>query len=108
MPFCKTCGGFVLDGYPHKCPPAYKVFHEEYMGDESKPVCANSAEEAAERYAEQYDNGDYGLLNGEEIEVIVEDIDGERKTFICGGRTDPVYFATEKEAQDGSDNRTEG
>jgi hypothetical protein len=95
MPFCETCGEFFYNH--HKCPPVFKVFHEDYMGDDFKAFRARSAEGAAEQYAENYDCGDYDLLDGAEIEVIVEDAEGKRITFICTGRTDPVYSATEKE-----------
>jgi hypothetical protein len=66
------------------------------MGDIPKIIHAVAAEYAAEEYAKYYDRDDYPLLNGEEIEIVVESPDGERTMFICSGRSEPTYYANEK------------
>jgi len=99
MPYCKNCGEYIFkfEVNTHKCPPEYKIFHEDYLGDEPKILYANSHEEAATKYAEYYDYDDYGLIDGNNIEIIVESLDGKRKTFICSGRMERVYSAEEKQ-----------
>ncbi|GAI74467.1 unnamed protein product, partial [marine sediment metagenome] len=61
-----------------------------------KPGLVYGYEEAAKKYAEDYDCGEYSLLSGEEIEISVEPFDGgEKKSFELSGETEPVYYAKE-------------
>lgn len=81
-----------------------KVFyirHKDYLGEDTKPIEAYDHEHAAENYAEEFDIGDYTLLNGETEIIEVEGPDGSRRTFRISGETIPHYTAreiTEKES----------
>lgn len=94
---CSKCNEYCwID--KHKCPPEWKVFHEEYLGsDEYKTYYASDAQGAAEKYGEEYDQDDYSLQRGYKIEIQVEPLEGgERKTFIVTRETVPTYYASEK------------
>lgn len=59
----------------------YLIHHEEYLGENSKPIEARSHYEAAEIYAKYYNERcDYELFD-EEIEIVVAELDGKMKKF---------------------------
>lgn len=89
---CKLCNDWHWTN--SECPPEYFVYHEDYMGDECKPVRANSHEDAALKYAEYYNQDDYELMN-ETIEVKVVDLDGVVKFFVVGAEPDIHYSSQE-------------
>ncbi|MFA7326290.1 MAG: hypothetical protein WC121_06465 [Candidatus Kapaibacterium sp.] len=64
---CDICCEWHWTG--NNCAPAYEVFHDEYMGEESQTVRAHSLSGAAEKYAQKYNEGDgeYTMMDGEEI-----------------------------------------
>jgi hypothetical protein len=73
------------------------VFHEDYLGDDSKTIYAIDHEQAAERYGEYYNSdGDYSLMNNE-ITVDVVDESGERKRFKVGAEPSIHYNSEEIE-----------
>lgn len=82
-----------------KCSPEYFVYHEEYMGDESKSVRAFSHEGAALKYGEYYNQDDYPLMDGDTIKVKVEK-GGVIKFFEVGAEPDIHYSLTEIDALD--------
>lgn len=89
---CKICDEFHYT--TSKCPPEYKVYFEEYFGDEPKIFRANSHEAAAEKCGVYYNsNGDYSLMN-ETITVAVEK-DGITKKFEVSAEPDIHYSTTE-------------
>lgn len=76
----------------------FKVFHEEYLGDDCKIIMAYDHETAAECYVEEvYDPGDYTCLGGTPVVVEVEGPDFVRKKFRVTGETVPLYSAWEIE-----------
>ncbi len=94
---CKICGKYdFIDR--HKCSPKWEATIPEYYGDEWVEVYAFDEESAAENMAERYNsNGDYSLMNGNEITVLVKKPGGEEvKTFICSAEPDIIYHATEQ------------
>lgn len=78
-----------------KCNPIYNVFHEDYMGDDSKEIRAVSHEGAALGYARYYNEHDseYSLMN-DNIEVKVEK-DGITQFFLVGAEPDIHYSSDE-------------
>jgi hypothetical protein len=90
---CKTCGKFHWDHV--KCDPIFKVFDEDYMGDDSKEFHASNHEDAALEYASYYNTHcDYSLMNSER-EVIVENDDGIKKKFTITAEPSVHYSASE-------------
>ena len=93
MPRCEICKEFKFSNN-HHCPPKWQVHIPDYDGDYWVDVYAFSSELAVIKRAKEYDNGDYGLLNGSEIEIHVKNANGNIIKYICTGRTVPEYQAT--------------
>ena len=91
---CEICNEWHWDS--KKCLPEYLVYHEDYLGDESKTVRASSHENAAIKYAEYYNQDDYPLMN-DIIEIRVEK-DGIVKFFKVGAEPDVHYYSEEIES----------
>lgn len=71
MPFCEKCSGHYITS--HTCPPLWeaRVYETKWENDWTEVYGVNE-EDAAEKFAEQYDcGGDYDIVKrgGEEIEV---------------------------------------
>ncbi len=93
MPFCKKCGDYKFT-FPHKCPPAWKTNILDYDGEDNwVDVHATTPELAVIRRAEQYDNGDYDLLDGGNVEILVKNKDGVIEKYMCTGEPIPEYRA---------------
>ncbi len=89
---CHICREYHWVG--ESCEPEYLVYHEEYLGDESKSVRAYDHEDAAVKYGKYYnEDGEYSLMN-DEIEVKVEK-DGEVKWFKVSAEPDIHYSSHE-------------
>lgn len=98
MPYCKTCNEFIFTD-SHKCPPAWETNVDESDDEDDWLVTyARTAELAAIKRAEEYDVGDYDLLQGGEITIHVKARDIEHKpkilTYTCTGESVPEYRAT--------------
>ncbi len=94
MPRCEICKEFKFS-LTHKCPPKWQVNIPDYDGDDNwVDVYAFSSEFAAAKRAEEYDDGDYALLDGGEVEVLVKDVDGNILKYTCWGESVPEYRAT--------------
>ena len=92
---CEICGEFKYDGIVHKCPPKWQTHIPDYNGvDEWDDIYAFSSEFAATKKAEEYDDGDYGLLANNEIEIHVKDLNGNILKYSCTGEAVPEYRAT--------------
>jgi hypothetical protein len=91
-----STGAFV-DDKTGEMKSVFQVFHQEERGDTPYVVPATDAEEAAEEYAEQYDQGgDYTVIGGGSIEVrVVEVRTGVEKWFRVEGEAVPHYMARE-------------
>lgn len=92
---CDKCGEYYSDPAlnRHSCPPAWHVFHRDYLGDEPRLVYANSIQEAAEKYAEDYDGEDSLLYTAEDIEV--QGVGSRyRVIFSISADTEITYSAT--------------
>jgi hypothetical protein len=76
----------------------YKVYHE-YYGDDPQEFQAYDHESAAEKWAEDYDNGgDYTIVGQRDEPVVkVEGPDGSIKFFKVSGEAVPLYSAREVE-----------
>ena len=92
MPRCKNCDEFIFSS-GHKCPPKWQTLIPGYDGD-WVDTYAFSSEFAATKRAEQYDDGDYDLLDGGEVEVHVKNANGNIMKYICTGEPIPEYRAT--------------
>ena len=97
MPWCDTCGGHMITWVTHNCPPIWRARVPDHDGDDYREIRARDAEHAAEKYAEEYDQGgDYYVVGGSPIDVIVADADGQNeKTFNVKGEAVPQYTARE-------------
>lgn len=77
-----------------ECDPEFKVYFEDYMGDEPKTIHASNHEDAAIEFAQFYNmRNDYCLMN-EQIEVKVER-DGVIKYFAVGAEPSVHYSSAE-------------
>lgn len=92
--YCNECSKYHWNN--EKCYPKYKVFYEEYMGDEPILVAACNHEDAALKFAEDYNtSNDYCLMN-DNIEIKVE-FENVIKYFKIGAEPDVHYSSEELE-----------
>jgi len=89
---CPICNRVMIG--EHKCPPKFEVSSE--FSKEIKSFHVYSAEEAANSYAEDYDNNNnYNIMRGERMHVIVKNRNGEEKEFDVYGYIERRYSALE-------------
>lgn len=104
---CPICGQYtwrdVLHNRPHICPPGWHVWISDPAWDHDREdgytIYASNAENAAVKFAEQYDGrGDYIFMN-DEIQVSVERLahPEEVHTWLVKGEMVPEYFARKLE-----------
>ena len=105
MEKCKICGAFIYSwnhknnsGYyrPHICTPMYLTQIYDYDGEDDWITIYTEGfpSSAATKRAAIYDSDEYGLLDGEEIEIHVKDSNGKITKFNCTGESVPKYSAT--------------
>lgn len=90
---CDKCG--VLHWDYEKCADEYTVFHDDYLDECGEKVHGYSFEDAAERYAKDYDEDDHPLLDGDPVEIEIEDKDGLRKRFRISAEPSIDYYVDE-------------
>jgi hypothetical protein len=104
---CPECG--VLDFFggrftSHRCRPLWECRDEDADEDDWRQVRASDSEDAAEDYAQNYDsNGDYQIIAGGTIVVLVRKVGAEAKSierFRVNGETVPRYYAEKLEPAD--------
>ena len=104
---CPICGKYDFTD-KHKCRPKWEVNIPDYHGEDDwdNIVYAYDEEDAAKDMAERYNsNGDYALMDGDEITVLVRKPgETEVKTFICSAEPDIIYYATEKKTDKKTNN----
>jgi hypothetical protein len=89
---CENCKEYHFSD--RTCNPVYKVYYEEYTGDEPKEIRAVTFDDAACKFAEYYNtNCDYVLM-GETIDIKIE-FCGEIKFFKVGAEPD-VHYSSEE------------
>jgi len=95
MKFCTICKKYYFNCEKHKCPPCWKVFHEEFLGDDFLKIYEYTYDDAAIEYAKNYDTVyELRLLEGEIIIIEIEPFNGgERKKIEISGELEPVYNA---------------
>jgi len=90
---CDICGEWDWSN-THKCPPIMYFKHENW-GEDWEEIRAHDHEDAAEKFAEMYnDDGDYSLMDLE-VDVLISDGKIE-KTFVVSAETSIEYFVKEK------------
>lgn len=89
---CPTCNEFIYTSGHHKCLPVHVVSCEE-EGYEGTEIHAIDAESAAESFGKYYDDCDYPLANGEDIEVLVIDLNGVKTFWNVWAEQDVNYYA---------------
>lgn len=96
--YCTLCRAFHHHG---KHLPEFRAGIPEYHGDDVSdyPVIrANDPEEAAVRFAEQFDSGgDYTIMGGSDQVVFVLDAYGKLSKWRVSGEAIPSYHAREIE-----------
>ena len=92
MPFCEICHEFKFTE-THKCPPKWNTNIVEYDDDSGLDVHARTAELAAIKRAKEHDVGDYDLLQGGDITILVRSANGVVEKFNCTGEAVPEYRA---------------
>lgn len=103
---CGTCGKYAFVG-THRCPPVWIVY--ECLDDHpdlvyERRIYAQDMEEAAAEFGVHWDAGDYTLLDGDELKVMVLSSDRSQQCrFVVSGRTEPVYTARNAARQDKED-----
>jgi hypothetical protein len=94
---CKTCGSLTYSGTGHVCPPAWWAWDAEVEDpepEEKQKVHAWTAQAAAERWAELYDDGEVSIAYGDDKTVCVEPVAGGAvERFDVSGYMTPVYNA---------------
>ena len=97
MPWCKVCGGLIIDGFGHKCPPKWLVRREEWDGEDATEIRAVDAEEAAKKWAEDDDqsSAEYGIVSKDEEPVVIvcRADSGEETRWRVSGEAVPAYYA---------------
>lgn len=84
----------------------FKVFHDKYRGDDDPWLIPEfTHEDAAIAYGEYFDQGDYEIVNGENIRVRVESDSGISMEFVIGASQVVEYYAQEVKGARGR-NRT--
>ena len=75
----------------------YFCFIEEHENesDATEMIGYFDMESAACAHAESWDNGDYTIVNGTDVIVVVKDEAGNRKRFKIRAEQSIDYFATE-------------
>ena len=92
---------FVCNEYhwsDEECAPLFLVEHVDkgYVGEDKCEVRAHSMQEAAEKYAEEYDSDDHSLLASDETERIrVFDDHGNSRQFDISAEAAINYYADE-------------
>ncbi|MDR1459229.1 MAG: hypothetical protein LBI60_03340 [Bacteroidales bacterium] len=89
---CEKCG--IWHWKEEKCPPEYTVYHDDYLDEYGMKIHGYGFEDAAERYAIEYNRDDCGLID-REIEVEIEDGGGLRKKFRLGAAPSVEYYVNE-------------
>lgn len=76
--------------------PIFKIYHEDYLGQEPKEVKTYSMWQAGKKYAEWYDfENDFELTKGEVIVVRIEDEKGVSCMFNLSAEQTVDYSASE-------------
>lgn len=99
---CLTCGERdELDQtkfMAHRCKPRWLVReHGKYRnwGDDWHDIYARDAEAAATKFGEMYDEGDYPIVQGSPLTVMVKDpATGRAEAYIIYGEHVPSYSAS--------------
>jgi len=88
---CERCKRFLwITTDICRCVP----FEIDYDGEKYQ-VFANDEDDAAEKWAEKYDEDEHPLLNYGEVEITVKNADGEIKKFVCSAEPSINYSANE-------------
>ena len=100
MNYCKKCSNYYY-GTACNCQP-FRCGNEEFSGEDRtrwREYYARDHQDAAEQWAEHYDQDDHSLLESEDATVECEVIasDGTTKKFKVGGEIEISYYAEEME-----------
>ncbi len=93
---CERCGCYDFASR-HKCDPFFRVHLEDWHGEgaDGDKVFASDFEEAAEKWADWYDQGagDYTVVGGDDVTVTVKDEAGETRRIKVSGEATRSYTA---------------
>ena len=91
---CPECGELDFLSF-HRCKPLWHWRTDDDPPEEWTPVRARDVEQAAERAAAAYDEGDHPLLNryGASVRITVRAPGGNLVTFECTGEIVLQYHA---------------
>jgi len=106
--WCPKCGVYIFTykgAGPHHCLPQFQVYCDEWNSiDDPCSVYANTAQDAAEKFADRYDaDGDYTVVSGTNIKVKVWKLGEEHSAgtwFEVGGAPVAQYNAREMDYDD--------
>jgi hypothetical protein len=92
---CSICNEWMFTSLAHHCPPAFTCEpigdYAGYGGD--APVHALDAEEAARKFADQWDaDMEYPLMRGAELVLKVTDLSGNVTLCEVTGESVPSYY----------------
>ncbi len=100
MDRCNKCGEFIfttIDWRLHFCAPVWSVWNTEDDEIEASNIYAMDAEDAAAKWAEEYDEDDHEMARGDEVCVYVKSSDGELTKWNVSADITISYHASEKE-----------
>lgn len=90
---CKECDNFHWSDA--KCDPIFEIEFEDEMGEWTRKIHAYDFEEAAEKFAEKYNEENEYYLMDNEIKIKVIDSYGIEKNFIIGAEQSVNYWSKE-------------
>lgn len=100
--WCKACGRFMLYPESHVCPGEWEVWESGESRECARVVRADTAEGAAETWAEADDrNGDYTIVGGSPVFVCAaKPGDDTVHTFFVEGQSVPRYTVSHVAKED--------
>lgn len=67
---CPSCGKHDWTD-KHKCPPKWAIYRADDPGGDPSIMFGADATDAAEQYAAEHDAGDYDMMKGEELILVI-------------------------------------
>jgi len=97
---CETCGQAIhfVDDPNRRCEDRWFVWRADGSRDDAILIYADSAQEAAEAWADESDAfGDFEIVNGDDPVVAVQDTDCGVSYWVVTGEAVPQYTASQTE-----------
>ena len=94
--YCARCSDFRHNNqHGHTCHPEWEIWTEDDCREGALTVRTATAEQAAEKWGEIYDNGDYTIIGGDPETVLVARAGADPVKFSVSAEAVATYYATE-------------